>query len=142
MAYLLDTTPLAALVFNRPAAVRLISPWLAAREAATSVVVYGEVVEYLRGQSNFSRRHGDLLSLLSAIDLYHVRLPVMQRYAEIRRQLRPPHGPGLIGEIDTIIAATALEYDLTLVTTDTDFTRVPGLKLLLLDRATLIPRST
>lgn len=66
----------------------------------------------------------------------------MQRYAALRRQLRPPYGPGLIGDIDTLIAATALEYELALVTTDSDFTRVPGLSLLLLDRATLTPRST
>jgi PIN domain len=81
--YLIDTTPLSALVFNRPAAVALINPWF-----------------------------------------------------------RPPYGPGLIGDIDTLIAATALEYDLTLVTTDSDFVRVPGLNLILLDRITLTPRST
>ncbi|MGH2588003.1 MAG: type II toxin-antitoxin system VapC family toxin [Dehalococcoidia bacterium] len=50
-----------------------------------------------------------------------------------------PTALGLIGDIDTLIAATALEYDLTLVTTDGDFTRVPGLKLLLLDCITLQP---
>ncbi len=43
--------------------------------------------------------------------------------------MRPPHAPGLIGDIDTVIAATALHYELTLVTTDGDFTRVPGLSL-------------
>jgi predicted nucleic acid-binding protein len=40
----------------------------------------------------------------------------------------------LIGDIDTFIAATALEHDLTLVTMDTDFQRVPGLKLMWLSR--------
>jgi predicted nucleic acid-binding protein len=44
------------------------------------------------------------------------------------------YGPGLIGDIDTLIAATALAYDLTLVTTDSDFTRVPQLHLMLLPR--------
>lgn len=34
---------------------------------------------------------------------------------------------GLIGDIDTLIAATALEHGLILVTTDSDFGRVPGL---------------
>jgi predicted nucleic acid-binding protein len=52
--------------------------------------------------------------------------------AEIRRKLRPPHGKGLIGDIDTLIAATALERNLTVVTTDTDFQRVSGLKILLM----------
>ncbi len=63
----------------------------------------------------------------------------MQRYASLRRQLRRPYGAGLIGDIDTLIAATALEYDLEVVTTDGDFTRVPSLRVLLLDRITLQP---
>jgi predicted nucleic acid-binding protein len=42
--------------------------------------------------------------------------------------LRPPYGPGLIGDIDVLIAATAIEHDLTIVTTDGDFERVPNLK--------------
>src|SRR5260221_12475315 len=32
----------------------------------------------------------------------------------------------LIGDIDTLIAATAVEYGLILVTTDGDFSRIPG----------------
>jgi len=63
----------------------------------------------------------------------------MERYADIRRQQRPPHGPGLIGDIDTVIAATALTHDLELVTTDRDFLRVPGLRVLLLDHTTFLP---
>jgi len=58
----------------------------------------------------------------------------MDRYADIRRQLRVPHGPGLVGDIDTLIAATALERGLTPVTTDSDFARVPGLQVMMLPR--------
>ena len=47
------------------------------------------------------------------------------------------HGPGFIGDVDTLIAATALERYLTVVTLDQDFTRVPGLRVQLLER----PRS-
>jgi predicted nucleic acid-binding protein len=63
------------------------------------------------------------------------------RDALLRRHLRPPYGTGLIGDIDidTIVAATAIEHDLTLVTVDRDFLRVPGLRLLLLDRRTFEP---
>ena len=35
--------------------------------------------------------------------------------------------PGHIGDIDTVTAATASYYRLTLVTTDSDFARVPDL---------------
>lgn len=63
---------------------------------------------------------------------YALTYPSLERYGDLRRQLRPPRGPGLIGDLDTLIAATALALDLTLVTTDTDFQRVPDLKLNLL----------
>ena len=140
--YLIDTTPLTALLVNRPPAVALITPWIRDREATTSVLVYGEVIEHLRGRPNFAQRHADLLTLLREVSPTFLTLPTMQRYAAVRRQLRPPYGPGLIGDIDTLIAATALEYDLTLVTTDADFLRVPGLKRILLDRRTLTPLIT
>ena len=47
---------------------------------------------------------------------------------------RPPGGAGLIGDVDALIAATALERGLTLVTMDTDFQRVSDLNVLLLPR--------
>jgi len=56
-----------------------------------------------------------------------VTYAIAETYADIRRQLRPPHGPGLIGDSDTLIAATALTLDLVLITTDSDFDRVPGI---------------
>lgn len=68
--------------------------------------------------------------------------PIVERYSERRRRLRPPHGPGPIGDIDSLIAATALTHDLLLVTTDSDFLRGPDFKLLLLDRSTFTPITT
>jgi predicted nucleic acid-binding protein len=54
----------------------------------------------------------------------------MARYADLRRDMRPPHGPGLIGDIDTLIAATALEHRLILVTRNVrDFAGIRGLRL-------------
>ena len=43
-----------------------------------------------------------------------------------------------IRHIDTLIAATALERNLTVVTTDSDYQRVPGLNVMLLTRADLV----
>ena len=93
--------------------------------------MYGEVIEYLRGRPQFPRRQRQLRDLLRGIYPHFLTYPILERYAEIRRQLRKPHGPGLIGDIDTLIAATAVERNLTIVTADTDFERVPGLKTLL-----------
>jgi hypothetical protein len=46
--YLLDTSDLGAGLFQRPGAVELLTPWIGARETATSILVYGELIEYIR----------------------------------------------------------------------------------------------
>ncbi len=132
--YLLDSALLGAYLHNRKEAVEFIAPLIARREAATSILVYAEIVEYIKGFPNFRHRHAQLRDLLSEISPYFLTYSIVERYAEIRRQLRQPRGPGLIGDIDTLIAATAIERSLTLVTVDTDFKRVPDLKLMLLPR--------
>jgi predicted nucleic acid-binding protein len=137
--YLLDTPLLPAYLYNRPAAIELLTPWITNDEAATSILVYGEVVEYLKGRSDFTLRRQALRELLSVISPYLLTYTILERYADIRRSLRKPHGAGLIGDVDTLIAATALERGLTVVTTDTDFQRVGGLSVMLLDRLSLQP---
>lgn len=112
----------------------LIDPWIRAGEAATSVLVYAEVIEYLRMRSNFEHNRDVLRNALRDIYPYSLTYPILERYSEIRRQLRAPYGPGHIGDIDTLIAATALERNLTVATMDGDFQRVPGLKVMLLPR--------
>jgi predicted nucleic acid-binding protein len=134
--YLIDTSVLAAGLLNRPGAVQLLRPWISRREAATSILVYGEVVEYISGFANFRVRHSELRVLLAEVTPYFITYSIMARYAALRRWMRGAAGPGLIGDVDTLIAATALERDLTVVTTDGDFQRVPGL------RTQLVPRSS
>ncbi len=134
--YLLDTTILAAGLFRRKVAVELLTPWINQREAATSVLVYGEVIEYLQGMANAPQRQAELRELLTEVKPYFLTHRIMERYAAIRRQLRR-QGQGLIGDVDTLIAATALERDLTVVTADADFQRVPGLKVVVIPRASL-----
>jgi predicted nucleic acid-binding protein len=109
-------------------------------EASTSILVYGEVVEYLSGFEDVSHRQDALRILLREVAPLFLTYPILERYAQIRRQLRPPYGPGLIGDIDTLIAATALEGDLTIVTADEDFRRVPNLRLIVLSRDELRQR--
>lgn len=136
--YLLDTPILAAYLFGRSAAVALVDPWAEDDEVVTSILVYGEVIEHLTGRPDFRDRRAVLLDLLNdACEPYFLSYEILERYADIRRTLRPPQGPGLIGDVDTLIAATALEHDLTVVTTDADFQRVPELKVMLIPRETL-----
>ncbi|MBI2907244.1 MAG: type II toxin-antitoxin system VapC family toxin [Chloroflexi bacterium] len=128
--YLLDSGPLAAYLNGRERALDLATPWIACHEVATSILVYGEVTEYIKGFPDFLRRHTELRRLLREIYPYFLTYPILDRYVDLRRQMRP--STGLIGDIDTLIAATALERDLTVVTIDKDFERVPGIKVALL----------
>lgn len=133
--YLLDTPMVSALLNSRPGAVSIIQPWIMANEAATSVLVYAEVIEYVKTSQRYPHYRASLRNLLRGVYPYYLTLPILERYADIRLALR--RGP-LIGDIDTLIAATALERDLTVVTLDPDFQRVPNLKVMLLTRAQLM----
>ena len=124
--YLLDTSLVAGYLLARTKAIDIVSPLIETEEAATSILVYGEVVEYVKGFTAFAAYRDSLQALLEQIDPYPLTYPILERYADIRRILRPARKD--IGDIDTLIAATALEHDLTLVTIDTDFDRVPHLK--------------
>jgi len=135
--YLLDTGPLGAYLQGRQAVVNLVNPWLRQHEAATSILAYAEVVEYIKGFPDFVSLHTQLRRLLRHIYPYFLTYRILERYADLRRSLRRPYGPGLIGDMDTLIAATALERNLTVVTIDTDSQRVPNLRVILLSRATM-----
>lgn len=133
--YLLDTAVLAAFLHGREKAIDLITPLIEKHEVATSILVYAEVTEYLKGLPPETYRlfHKQLQTLLQEITPYPLTYPILDTYADLRRRLRPPHGKGLIGDIDTLIAATTLNRNLTLLTVDTDFDRVPHLKIKLVN---------
>jgi tRNA(fMet)-specific endonuclease VapC len=123
--YLLDTSLFAGYLHNRAHAISLIRPWIQQDEVVTSILVYGEVIEYLKGLPNYQEKYKKLHTLLYEIPPYPLTYAILERYADIRQTLRPLHRD--IGDIDTLIAATALEHHLTLVTIDRDFERVPQL---------------
>jgi predicted nucleic acid-binding protein len=125
--YLLDTPLVTAVLNQRPGATRLVQPWITADEAATSVFVYAEVYEFIRPSQRFLRNYQALGELMLAVIPYAPTVPILERYADIRLALRRGR---MIGDIDTLIAATALAYELTLVTIDPDFERVPGLTMI------------
>ncbi len=106
--YLLDTGPLGAYLHGRQPAVDLIVPWIRRGEAATSILVYGEIIESIKSLRDYPAKYLGLRALLGAMYPYFLTYAIMERYADIRRALRPPHGPGLIGDIDTLIAPPPL----------------------------------
>lgn len=132
-AYLLDTGVLAGYFHKRTNALALLTPILKDHAAVTSIIVYGEVIEYLKGLSDFQTHYAKFHRLLKEIIPYPLTFSVLERYADLRRKMRQPYGTGVIGDMDTLIAATAIENDLTLITLDRDFERVPELKMQLVD---------
>ena len=85
--YLLDTPMVSALLNNRPGAVSLIHPWIMANEAATSVPVYAEVIEYVKTSQRYPHYHAALRNLLRVYP-YYLTLAILERYADIRLALR------------------------------------------------------
>jgi predicted nucleic acid-binding protein len=136
--YLLDTAVLSAYLQGRRIAQEILIPWIEADEVVTNILAYGEVLEYLKGSPTFATRHIQLLDLLNeVIEPYFLSYEILERYADIRRGMRPPRGDGLIGDMDTLIAATALVHGLTVVTSDDHFERVPDLRVQLVPRDSL-----
>lgn len=144
MKYLLDSAPLAAYIRGRKGAVARLDAIIRAEDAATSILNYGEVIEGLYSfPALYTQYQGILRGLLQTqVSVLVPTYRTLEHYAEIRRVLRTLRTPtgqlvGLIGDIDTLIAATSLEHGLTVITTDTDYTRVPGLSVQLLTMAQL-----
>lgn len=82
----------------------------------------------------------ELRELLRLVRPWRVSYAVTTQYARLRPAMRAPHGAGLIGDIDTVIAATALCHDAIVVTLVGDFARVPSLRVRLLDRKVFLQR--
>ena len=129
--YLLDTSVVAGYLLARAKAMQLVRPLLTQEEAATSMLVYGEVAEYVKKFADFNANKASLEALLVQMYPFPLTYAILERYADIRRTLRPLHQD--IGDIDTLIAATAIEHNLTIVTIDRDFERVPHLKIKLVN---------
>ena len=134
--YLLDTGPAAAFLLGRPGARSLLAPWLTNHEVATSVLVYGEVIEYFKMFRDFPTHRAALRTMLREVRAYTPTYAIVERYADIRLFLRR-RSPGLIGDVDTLIAATALVHGLTEVTVDSDFQRIPDLEVYVVSKEAL-----
>jgi predicted nucleic acid-binding protein len=107
--FLLDTNVLGSYLRARSGAVKLADEWIVEGEAATSIVIYGEITEYLKGLVGYTRYHTALRRLLIQVHPYPLSYAILERYADLRRAMR---SSGLIGDIDTLIPASALEYGL------------------------------
>src|SRR5690349_21157507 len=113
MYYLLDTDWLIQAIFGQRlagAALRNLTP------SQTTVSLFS-VAEMYEGAFNSPNPQGHLISSRHFLAPYHILAPnepIVERFAELRVFLR--RRGELIADFDTMIAATALHYDLTVLT--------------------------
>lgn len=128
MTYLIDTDRVIEHLKGRPTTVALIHEY-AADGLAISLITFGEIYEgILFGREPKQHEQGFLTFLKIPVRILPPNQAIMRRFAQLRGQLR--QSGQLISDFDIVIAATALHYDLTLLTQNRrHFGRIPGLKL-------------
>ncbi|MCC6314168.1 MAG: type II toxin-antitoxin system VapC family toxin [Thermomicrobiales bacterium] len=95
---------------------------------AVSVIALAEVYEGAFGAPDPVARLAEFREFVSGYACLPLTDPIAERFARLRADLRR-HGQ-LIPDMDLLIAATALDADLTLLTRNLrHFARIPNLKL-------------
>ena len=128
--YLLDTTAFSALVKEHPLAKARLSALEATHRVVICTVVRGEVLYGLelmpqgRRKLDLERKINDLLSILPCVPIPE---EAANDYARIKRGTE--RRGSRLDENDLWIAATSLSLGAILVTTDSDFQRVRGVRL-------------
>lgn len=126
--HLVDTDYVVDVLNNRETAIRLLME-LAPQGLAVSMLSYAELYEGAYYARNPEAALAALESFLKGKTLLPVSLTVVRRFAVLRGSLTRAVRQQA-GDLDLRIAATALAFDLTLLTHNLrDFQLVPGLRL-------------
>jgi predicted nucleic acid-binding protein len=127
--YLVDTDVLIDYIARKPEAVGLLDS-LSGGETAFSIITYIELVDGLMATMSQQDAVHVLDRLAENAPLLPLSTSVAARCARIRHDLRAAGGRVRTRALDLMIAATALEYGLTLVTrNERDDRDIPGLAL-------------
>lgn len=128
MTYLVDTDWVIDYLKGKQSAHDLLTR-LSADGIAISLITYGEVFEGIYFGGRQQAAEFGFAQFLEIADVLSLTKPIMKRFARVRGELRK-RGQS-ISDTDLLIAATALEYDLILVTRNVShFERIPNLELL------------
>jgi predicted nucleic acid-binding protein len=125
--YLVDTDVVASYLNGRAETVALLGNLLP-DGLAISVITFGEIYEGVEFGRDPTRHLAGLRGFLRGVRVIAVNRTIARQFGRIRGQLRQQGL--LLPAPDLLIAATALAYDLTLVTRNLrHFQRVSGIKL-------------
>jgi tRNA(fMet)-specific endonuclease VapC len=134
--YLLDTNHCSRIIFGET---NLIQQLELHSEAgvATSVIVRGELLYMAAKSQQTAANIQQVNDFLNKIDLYPINLSISDIYGNLKGKLINTFGPKEkaerrkfniqilgFGDNDLWIAATAIHYNLTVVSTDNDFRRI------------------
>ena len=125
--YLVDTDVVVSYLNGRADAVALLN-LLLSDGVAISVITFGEIYEGVSFGSDPARHLAGFRRFLHGVRVLEVNRRIARQFGQLRGLLR--RQGQLLPAPDLLIAATALAYDLTLVTLNLrHFQRVPGLRL-------------
>jgi tRNA(fMet)-specific endonuclease VapC len=97
-------------------------------EIVISLVTVAEVYESAFHYANPEAHLQRFRAFLDNFELLNLNVPIVEKFAEIRADLR--RRGEIISDFDIVIAATALHHDLMLLTYNArHFKRIPNLKL-------------
>ena len=127
--YLVDTDWIIDVLHGQEAATHTLLH-IAPQGLAVSLISYGELYEgvYYASQNREAALAG-VHTFLAGKELLSLTTTIMERFAIVRGQL-PRSIRRQLGDLDLLIAATALSLNLTLLTRNQkDFQHIPGLRL-------------
>lgn len=124
--HLLDADWLIDYLKGKDEALRTLTPLFEQGRLGVSIIAYGEVYEGLLDARDNERVLAALSDVLAGAPILGLDMQTARTFAGLRSDLRGRGQP--IPDDDLWIAATALRYDLTLVSRDKHFERIPALK--------------
>ena len=127
MSYLIDTDWVVDYLKGRPQAVQVLQS-LQPEGLAISIITFGEIYEGIVFATDPHQSEGSFKQFLRTVAVLPLSRRIMRRFARLRGDLR--RQGLLIGDPDLLIAATAIDNNLTLLTRNKrHFARVPSLLL-------------
>ena len=127
MEYLLDTSWIIEVLAGREETARqhrLLNP----ANVAVSYVTMGEIYEVAFNYANPLAHLSSFRQFLAPFTMLNLNEPIMEKFAEVRAHLR--RRGQMISDFDILLGATALHYNLTVLTYNKKhFQRLPDIKI-------------